>query len=318
MREGSLLNYFKRTSFSILAFSTLGLAAKPDTILYAPLAGVHQNQALFEPVLFMESTPSSFSSYIGDARNGGSGMVGNILLPLTPAKNGDQNKRANGWAVGAASGYQRDALQANDIFVPGFFYFEGAAGRATTEPWTVAGTGLRGYFEFAFRNQRPSQTPRQQNRLTLVSQTIPDDNYFIVVRIGASSDAQGSGIVTQKPGKLSWAVQTALYAPLKNKQGYATFKLSPYGLCFGSRFYCGLHLQYVNLFKGIRKPNSEFVNHWAMASLFLKYQRSNTMSLGLEIFESYAASPILNKYLTTARNSYSTYPGAKLNFAFGF
>ena len=299
----SLLLSLKKIALPLSLAASFVWAAKPDTLIYAPLAGVHQHQALFEPVLFMESTPSNFSSFIGDARNGGSGLVGSIMLPLSPNKEGEQNKRSNGWALGAATGVQRDALQANYIFVPGFYFFESVVGRATTEPWTVAGTGLRGYFELGLRNQRSTKTARQSNRLALVSQTIPDDNYFFVLRIGAATDNTGSGIVTQTPGRLSWAMQTALYAPLKNKQGYATLKVSPHGHCFGAKWSCGLHFQYVNLFKGASKPNSEFLNHYGKLGFFIKYQPSQSWDMNLEIFESYSASPILNKYLSTARSS---------------
>ncbi len=289
-----------------------------DTLLYLPIAGIHQNQALLEESLFAEHTPSSFSAYVADARAGGSGLFGKIMFPIFNSDK--ENKRSNGWAIGAATGIQRDALHPSDIVVPGYITYEVATGRATTESWTVSGTGLRGYLELALRNQRPLSSTRPQNRLALTSQIIEKDNYFLAFRMGASSDNEGSGLVTQKPGFLSWAFQTALYVPLQSKQGYANMKLSSYRNCIGSQVKCGVNLLYVYLFKGIKKPKSEFASHFVMGGPFLKYFPSENMSLDFELFESFVSSSVERKSFRfkSERNSYSVLPGVKFNLVFGF
>ena len=79
--KGSLL----KSPLFLFFCASISYAAKEaneNTILYAPLAGIHQNQSLFEPVLFSEKTPSTARAYVGDARNGGSGFAISGMIPL--------------------------------------------------------------------------------------------------------------------------------------------------------------------------------------------------------------------------------------------
>ncbi len=181
------------------SFPSSGFSAAGESVLSAGRAGI------------------SIHALAGSARNGGSRVAATGILPLGTST----DARSSGWFVSAGVGY-RPQLWRDDFIVPSAATWEVSAGRAISFLEGAGETGLRGYLDLGVREDqlllsdeiRAFYQAHQYDPKTRIP--------LIGLRVGASNDPAGSGLVAQSAPKFAVLIQSAAYYPVVG-QGIVLF-----------------------------------------------------------------------------------------------
>ena len=169
---------------------------------------------------------------IGVGTHGGASALGGDTLTLSasfPLEPKAENLRSAGWVVGMLAG--------SNPTDPGFYFWELMIGRGTTSAVIEEHTGLRGYWEFALRNVRPSQPDLLIGRRDLLG---------LVIRTGASNSFDAEGLVDQRaPQYVSSAFDISFLIPFNDQRAITTFGTRLFAKCGWDHVLCGLAGQYM-------------------------------------------------------------------------
>jgi hypothetical protein len=245
---------FKRTAIFVVIFALMSCAARAAEI-FIPFSGLSQQY------------PSVMGSSIAMGRLGmtvyGQGAVaksGNSLFSITGAfpLRGRDNIRQSGWAWGVGAGISDTTQIPGKLLAPGNYFWELLIGRGTVLLSDLVDSGLRGYFEFGYRDDRPRRDAKTSAALSNIEREVPDHNNSLVLRFGTAVDAKGEGLVAQKIGWPLWALNVSFVLPVIN-QHPVVIDVHTHALarCYGDSFTCGLGFEYQYLRDTVETPLSE-------------------------------------------------------------
>jgi len=149
------------------------------------------------------------------------------------------SEKGTGWSWGAVTGLQKYVVNSGNLHVSGAQFWELIFGRTIFPSLSEKDTGLRGYFEFAARNQRPRYDDRFGEFLQNKGIDIENIDTSLIFRTGASMDSLGYGLVNQRVPFFSPAIDLALHVPVLSQ--HSVLMLAQLGLpirCFGVHVVC--------------------------------------------------------------------------------
>jgi hypothetical protein len=129
-----------------------------------------------------------------------SGLSFHSAFPLGPRK---QNMRSSGWAWGVGGGITDYLNKQDRILAPSIYFWEFMLGRGTNEADLGSNTGLLGFFEVSFRDERPNHMNDQRQVIYDNNRHLPEHRHSFNLRIGASFHPFGEGLVEQHARKIS-------------------------------------------------------------------------------------------------------------------
>lgn len=181
--------------------------------------------------------------------------------------------RASGWCLGGAGGIHDFNQEASYTYSAGAYFWELMIGRTIIREKDYPDSGARGYFEAAFRNQRPlddsrfnafiTQHPKRGNNL--------DNNTALIIRAGSSMDPEGAGFVEQKPWKVAPAIDLSLHMPVFNQDPviFSGQLRAPFQ-CYKSWLRCNPFVRLTRFFSGqIANDLEDVRNKLLLGSQFL-------------------------------------------------
>lgn len=172
----------------------------------------------------------------GSAESGGNAFAVRGAFPIL----GSETARVAGWSFGLAGGISETSLAPGRIFWPGIYYWELSLGRGTTFPLFEKGSGLRGFMEVAFREERLRGSPLNNEALNDLNIRFPDKAFSTSIRMGAHSDLSGNGIVQQKEARPGFRLQSSINFSHSDQPFYLAFDGRLQWRCHGSTVGCGV------------------------------------------------------------------------------
>ncbi len=210
--------------------------------LLMPLPQLNGQNGIFGPSLTLASNGIQAQTHAGGARVGSSFANLKGAFPLESS----EQARISGWSWGVAVGASHYAYVPGVILVPSTYYWEVAAGRGTTELPTGGQSGIRGYFEVAFRDQRPKRENDLNQALNETQGHIEEHASSLVIRMGAGNDFAAEGLVEQKAPKISYRLEGAVYLPMaKYNRLYLSLQGKALTDCRIAGLGCGLVLNFL-------------------------------------------------------------------------
>ncbi len=246
------LGEFQRLRFYRVLASLL-FSATSHAIIYAPIGTLRlSNNGVLSTAVTFGSPGLTILGYGGSQINGGSAAGLQASFPFTSS----EDKRVSGWNFGFGVGSSETAIVDDKLFSPGLYYLEFAIGRGTAIPLLDRDTGIRGFMEFFYRDDRLRSSDRSQSIFSLLETKFPIHQYSAGIRIGAGNDLNGSGLVEQAPPKISFRFFYGLYVPLSNQTTAMNISSESYVKCWSKIVSCGLSVEYLYFWPNKRNLSS--------------------------------------------------------------
>lgn len=239
-----LINYYLHSKAKQLAFFKSALFAlffltvsSGHALIYAPVSGLRmQSAGNLSTALDLGRPGVSTRFQAGSAESGGNAFAVRGAFPIL----GSETARVAGWSFGLAGGISETSLVPGRIFWPGIYYWELSLGRGTTFPMFEKGSGLRGFMEVAFREERLRGSPLNNEALNDLNIRFPDKAFSTSIRMGAHSDLSGNGIVQQKEARPGFRLQSSINFSHSDQPFYLAFDGRLQWRCHGSTVGCGV------------------------------------------------------------------------------
>ncbi len=172
--------------------------------IYLPILSslaLYQTPAVLEPSLHQNKTPIlSAQASLKNTASGGSHAYLAAPVPILP--------QYEGWSLNIGAGASESGNSSKYFLSPGQYFLDISAGRNIKRESTgETNTGLRGYMELGFRYRRAYGS--QSNHVL-------QNSYDAFVRMGAAKHPDGVGLVDQGPARLSFAVTSFFYLPIRD------------------------------------------------------------------------------------------------------
>jgi hypothetical protein len=190
----------------VLAFSAQAFAAP---VVIAPPYPLRRTGGVLEAGLYTGRPALTAEGILGPRNGGSNSFLLSAAFPL-PGLGPD-------WMVGAAAGIAGSAVEPARYISASHYSWELVAGRAQIVPFGSDDTGLRGYFEVVLRDQRPQFEATANSALFALGLGLREHNLSVGVRMGASNDQLGSGLVEQTPPRFAVAVQGGAHLPFSEQ-----------------------------------------------------------------------------------------------------
>ena len=183
----------------------------------------------------MGSTPFSGNSLLDNSFS---------LIAAIPIRNQPFTTRSSGWTAGFGAGIAETNYQPGRYFSPGLYFWELMLGRGTYDIEPELDSGLRGYLEFAIRDERPRVNATYSEVVTLLNRDIPDNDRSLILRIGVEGGGRvGSGFVEQKARRNSIGIHLGIHLPLVSRHAVLLSVATRYTvLCYDDWILCGASL----------------------------------------------------------------------------
>lgn len=191
--------------------------------------------------------------YSGGARSGGSAGALSAAFPLSAPSD---SKRLSGWSLGFAGGLSQSAHLEGQFFSPGLYFYEVMLGRGTTFPLLEKNSGIRGFMEFAIRNDRSRSEKLNAPVFKILNRSFPKHQYSLAVRMGATQDLEGDGLVEQRATWISYRLIYSFYVPLSRQLPLMTAHAAAYVRCGFSGFSCGLAGDFMHIWPNKKNYDS--------------------------------------------------------------
>ena len=144
------------------------------------------------------------------------------LTGAFPLGSRKQDIRSSGWAWGFAGGYSSKEHVTGRIASPSQYFWELMLGRGSNAADMGYETGLLGFLELSFKDERPNNEKGQLKFLDGIARTMKQHHYSLNLRMGSSFSPFGKGLVIQKPGNFSSSLFFHLGVPIKNDEWRAS------------------------------------------------------------------------------------------------
>ena len=197
----------------VLAIGLTQVSHGRPTIV-APSIPVSLQDSITSSFLHLGRTTLTTQAAGASTRAGGSALSVAGMFALSPPS----DQRDSGWIIGASAGLTDFVFENERYLSPSFYFWELMAGRASLLPKTLVSTGLRGYFEFGLRDQRPQMSQTLSASASELGYRVIDHNQSLFVRLGASNDQKGQGLVEQHAPQVAVAFELGLYLPLSQQK----------------------------------------------------------------------------------------------------
>ena len=229
---------FAAALFGLIVFCG---TAHASTVLI-PLPNLPWNGAILSPGLILGKSGVHVSSHGGNARSGGSFWN---LRGAFPLESSDE-ARISGWVWGFGVGTTLYGHVPGVVLVPSTYFWEIMAGRGTTEIPTGGGSGIRGYLEVALRDQRPQRDNQLNTALNEMGAQVEEHSTSLAIRMGATSDFAGLGLVEQHPPRISYRIESSVYLPMADyKRLYLTLQTEALTACGMAGLGCGVAIHFM-------------------------------------------------------------------------
>lgn len=129
-----------------------------------------------------------------------------------------QEIRASGWAWGIGGGVSDYLNKGDRILAPSIYFWDLMIGRGTNEADLGSNTGLLGFFEIGFRDERPNYLNDQRQVLHDADRMLPEHRHSFNFRMGARFHPLGEGLVEQHPRHFSTSTYVLVSAPYKSTE----------------------------------------------------------------------------------------------------
>lgn len=160
-------------------------------------------------------------------------------------------------------------------------------GRGSTEPLFEKGSGLRGFMEIAFREERLRASTANSAGFQRIGQIYPRKAVSTVLRIGAKTDLGGNGLVQQKGPNPGFSVQSSLNFSHSNQPFYLSFDSQTLWKCGSPRVSCGAALLYLFTMKSEFQSAVPELRHFATLGPVVNVSFAKRYYLGMQISWSY-------------------------------
>jgi hypothetical protein len=261
--------------------------------LIIPYPGLIEQEGLLQPSVILGKAGFSFEGVV-IAKNLPSRLTIAGAFPLF-----DQSTlRGSGWMWAIRSGVTDFVNEENRFFAAGHYFMELGLGRGTSAPEHERSSGLRGYMEFSFRNERPKFSPAVEEVAQSLNRSIRTNKYFLSIKMGAGSAHDSQGLVQQKPGPVAFRVQSQIYLPFKNAGGsILNLTAQAYRKCFLESWLCGLDSSYQHHYEVKSNDLYEELSDLASVGAFLSYYQKEDLSFTTRIAWPYIGNRVQGGFL---------------------
>ncbi len=200
--------------------------------------------AISSPLLSFARSGAAVGTFIASEDAGGQGM---FLTAGYAREVSEEDFRWSGWSFGIAGAATSSFNSSRGIYGPGTKSWDLVVGRGTSDFWSGGESGIRGFVEGGL-HETHFQVPNSINSLLITdNSTIPHTARFLLLRIGASNDLAGKGLVDQQPTKFMFRFNGSTYFPLDGVRRRVFLALNTAGLirCGTDRLSCGFNLNFV-------------------------------------------------------------------------
>ena len=233
-------------------------AFRVRALVYAPITALRmQSAGNLSTALDLGRPGASFRSLAGSSETGGSAVAVHAAFPFL----GSSDARLAGWSFGLAGGLSEASYAPNRIFWPGIYFWELSLGRGTTVPFFEKGSGLRGFMEVAFREERLRGSPLNVDALEASGITFPNRAFSTAIRIGAHSALEGDGIVQQKAPRPAFRLQSSVNFSHSDQPFYLSFDGKLQWRCHSDWVGCGVSALYIFAVKNQFAAASQELRH---------------------------------------------------------
>lgn len=228
-------------------------------------------------------------------------------FPLGPRR--EETTRNSGWVWGLGGGVTDFLYNRQKLLAPSFYFWEIMLGRGTNAEDMGFDTGLLGFFETSFRDERPDYQRDLRQVLADNTRSLPEHRRSVNIRIGASFSPYGNGIVEQHGRRFSTSFYYHLQIPHKAPEWRSSINLD-----FLLRINSWLLLVMPNSFfaafndkKNDVVDDLKYITSTGVKGNFY-FNRRNLLEIGFEW-----------KYLRASQNHFlSPWPVARLNYELAF
>jgi len=302
LRRKLIRSRAKSEGFLLLIFGIAGLLAflpqsEAQTTIFNPLSARIYPSLLASSARMGRQGLSFYGQYAG-MKDGGSGYA---LTGAFPFNRKPEDIRPSGWSFGFGAGVTELGYQEKKYLAPGSYFFELMLGRAVNDFVPGSDIGLRGYMEVALRDQRPRRSNFLQTLLDASLQSLPEHQYSLALRIGASSDPDGKGLVAQASPGSYFGLYSGIYFPLSDQRTLLTVEgeylgrwLTPFLWGLSAKFFSSTN----NLFKTAKDTSdsaqSIHLRRYASVGPAVRFKFGDRQSFGLDFQWQFFSAMDLN------------------------
>jgi hypothetical protein len=289
----------------LIGFLIFGFSKVQANTLVIPYPALLEEEGMLQPSVLLGKPGFTFEGVLSSERTP-SRLTLAGAFPLMK----QDTLRGSGWMWALRSGITDSIYEEGKVFAAGQYFLEAGLGRGTASPLFEAKTGLRGFMELSFRNDRPKLSPAVRDIAGKLNREIQANKMFLSIKIGAGSAHDAEGIVAQPPSQWALRLQSQIYLPIKS-EGASILNVvgQTYRACWSQIWLCGFQASFQHHYEvkqgSLYEELSDVAGLSAFVSLYLKEDivyttRVSWPYIGNSRHEGFESFPLVNLRLTKA------------------